>query len=210
MKKTHKIAFGVALVVIILNVVCLFGVIWLGINFLERTDETRGLQLPATEASDTQDIYLTPVTLYHYAEDAVEFVEKNREGLSETESVQLFGVKPADIGGDQLRHYVRTGSYADGRWPQFVLVKDYEVQFHYDRISHSIMVYAQPRNDRDAENDSYQMPKYVFVPSNADYTMGTWYQFGEQSDYRFQLDKPGRDVWEIYLNIQNDWEKMAA
>ena len=88
MKKTHKIAFGVALVVIILNVVCLFGVIWLGITFLERTDETRGLQLPATEASDTQDIYLTPVTLYHYAEDAVEFVEKNREGLSETESVQ--------------------------------------------------------------------------------------------------------------------------
>ena len=92
--------------------------------------------------------------------------------LSGREYRTLFGASPEKIGAEQLRYYVRTGSYADGRWPVFSLDESCEVQFHYERISDTVLIYAQPRRERDAQNDNYQSPPYLFVPASEDFSSG--------------------------------------
>lgn len=129
--------------------------------------------------------------------------------LSGREYRTLFGAPREKIGVEQLRYYVRTGSYADGRWPVFSLDESCEVQFHYDRISDSVLVYAQPRRERDAQNDNYQSPPYLFVPAAEDFSAGEWYRAGD-SDYRVQIDRAGRNTEEIYRRVREDWERVAG
>ncbi len=128
--------------------------------------------------------------------------------LSGREYRTLFGAPREKIGVEQLRYYVRTGSYADGRWPVFSLDERCEVQFHYDRISDSVLIYAQPRRERDAQNDNYQSPPYLFVPAEGDFSSGEWYCPGD-SDYQIQIDRAARDAEELYRCVREKWERVV-
>lgn len=129
--------------------------------------------------------------------------------LSGREYRTLFGAPPEKIGAEQLRYYVRTGSYADGRWPVFSLDESCEVQFHYERISDTVLIYAQPRRERDAQNDNYQSPPYLFVPASEDFSSGEWYYAGD-SDYQVQIDRVNRDTEEIYRRVRESWKRAAG
>lgn len=149
---------------------------------------------------------LAAASLYRETERAVSLLDS--EILSGREYRTFFGAPREEIGAEQLRYYVRTGSYSDGRWPVFSLDETCEVQAHYDRVSKSVLIYAQPRREWDPENDNYQSPAYLFVPEREDFSAGGWYRPGD-SDYRIQLDRAGRDTAEIYRSVKEYWTQVT-
>lgn len=164
-------------------------------------EETRFYK--STERSREDNFSLVAASLNDEVRKALELLTDTT--LSGREYRTFFGTAQENIGVEQLRYYVRVGNYSDGRWPVFSLDESCEVQFHYDRISDSVLIYAQPRRQRDAQNDNYQSPPYLFVPTEEDFSAGEWY-CANDSDYRIQIDRADRNTEEIYQKVRENWK----